>query len=166
MTNHKLIIEPITAEKFAPYGEVIERNPSQKLEVNGGRFDRFPKLANVDTADKDGFVNISIFHCRDATVLPHPINMLERHPLGSQAFMALSEFKFIVVVAQPGESVDPLQLRAFQTDGNQGVNLNRGVWHLPLIGQEVGQEFLVVDRGGGNNYDEYHLPTPVMLAFN
>jgi ureidoglycolate lyase len=81
--------------------------------------------------------------------------MMERHPLASQAFIPLHKNPFLIVVARPGETVDPENLSAFITNGLQGVNYARGVWHFPLIGLNKEQDFLVVDRGGdGNNYDE------------
>lgn len=164
MKTQELKIQPITTAQFAPFGEIIHKNPANQIDINDGRFDRFQELATIDTAEQGGFVNISILECQVATTLPLEIKMLERHPLGSQAFMPLSKFQFVVVVAPPGESVDGAELRAFETNGHQGINMRRGVWHLPLIGQKFGQEFLVVDRGGGSNYDEYFLPSPIVLA--
>lgn len=166
MSERELKAMPINAEEFAAFGEIIDKHPSSQIDINEGRFDRYQELATVDTADQDGHVNISIFHCRAATALPFEIKMMERHPLGSQAFIPLSNFQFNVVVAPRGETADVSGLRAFRTNGDQGVNLHRGVWHLPMIGEEIGQEFLVVDRGGGGNYDEYYLPTQIVLVAN
>lgn len=163
MSVQELDAVPINAEGFAPFGELIERTAASQIPINEGRFDRFQELATVDTSEQGGFVNISIFSCRVTTHLPFEFEMLERHPLGTQAFMPLSSFPFIVVVAPPGDSVASSELRAFTTNGSQGVNLHRGVWHLPLIGRNVGEEFLVIDRGGGGNYDEFHLPSPITL---
>ena len=79
---------------------------------------------------------------------------MERHPLGSQAFMPLDAQPFIVVVAPLGEQVAPGDLRAFITNGRQGVNYRRGVWHHSLIALNAPARFIVVDRGGpGDNCD-------------
>ena len=80
--------------------------------------------------------------------LPLAIAMLERHPLSSQLFMPLSAAPFLVVVAPPGEHVDRANVRAFVTNGAQGVNYRRGTWHHPVIALENPSEFLVVDRVG------------------
>ena len=75
---------------------------------------------------------------------------------GITAFIPLSRLP-LWVVAPPGETVEPRQLRAFVSNGRQGINYRRGVWHLPLIALEVGQEFLIIDRGGpGQNCDEFY----------
>ena len=96
MSTHELRIQAMTAEQFAPFGEVIDKDPACQIDINEGRFDRFQKLATIDTSEQGGFVNVSIFHCRVVTELPYEIKMLEQHPLGSQAFMPLSKDPFIV----------------------------------------------------------------------
>ena len=91
--------------------------------------------------------------------------MVERHPLGTQAFVPLTPFRFIVVVGPPGESIDAEDLRAFETNGRQGVNYRRGAWHMPLIAFGAGQEFLIIDYAGKvSNCEEYYLDEPVTLV--
>ena len=131
--------------------------------MNAARFERFDDLCDVD-AGVDGRVRLSIARCRIATQLPYCFDVVERHPLGSQAFVPLAPTRFVVVVAPPGESVEPEDLRAFVTNGRQGVNYRPGTWHMPLIAFEAGQEFLVVDRGGdARNCDEHTLDQRVLL---
>ncbi len=145
-----------------PYGEVIEAAKSRGSRMNDARFDRFDNLCDIDIVDGD--VAVSIACSRTASVLPYRFDMVERHPLGSQAFVPLSPCKMIIVVAPPGESVDPEDLRAFETNGRQGINYRRGTWHMPLIAFESGQRFLVIDRAGeGPNCDEHTLDEPIML---
>ena len=127
------------------------------------RFERFDDLCKVDIA-KGGHLAMSVARCRTATALPLRIDMVERHPLGSQAFVPLQRCKMVIVVAPPGESVEAHELRAFVTNGKQGFNYHRGTWHMPLIAFDAGQEFLVVDRGGKEpNCEEYSLDDVVML---
>ena len=155
---------PITAERFAPYGDVIAAFPERRSPMNAARFERFDDLATVDViADDDGRPAISIARSRAATALPYCFDLVERHPLGSQAFIPLAPFRFVVVVAPPGESVERADLRAFVTNGHQGVNYRRGVWHMPLIALDAGQEFLIVDRAGADNCEERVLDKPVTL---
>ncbi len=145
-----------------PYGEVIEASKMHGSGMNDARFDRFDDLCDVDIVD--GNVAVSIACSRTASVLPYRFDMVERHPLGSQAFIPLSPCKMIIVVAPPAESVDPEDLRAFETNGRQGINYRRGTWHMPLIAFESGQQFLVIDRAGeGPNCDEHTLDQSITL---
>jgi len=153
---------PLTRERFMIYGEVIEASLAHGSVMNDARFDRFDDLCDIDIVD--GEVAVSIARSRTASVLPYRIDMVERHPLGSQAFVPLSPCRMIIVVGPPAESVAPEDLRAFETNGRQGINYRRGTWHMPLIALESGQQFLVIDRaGGGANCDQHILDEPVML---
>ena len=85
--------------------------------------------------------------------------MMERHPLGSQAFIPTGPHLWLTVVAPAGNPPEPSDLRAFIAGAGQGVNYHRGVWHHPLIALEAVSDFIVVDRGGGgDNCDEYYFP--------
>ena len=155
--------QPLTRERFAPYGDVVESVVDNKAAMNASRFERFDDLCKVEMSD-GGRVAVSIARCRVATELPYRIDMVERHPLGSQAFVPLGPGRMIVVVAPPEESVEAEDLRAFVTNGRQGINYHRGTWHMPLIAFEPGQEFLIVDRAGTEpNCEEYALDDVVML---
>lgn len=156
---------PITAERFAPFGDVIAAFPGRKEAMNSARFERFDDLATIDVDTEDGArASISIARSKVLTDLPYCFDLMERHPLGSQAFVPLSSFRFVVVVARSGDTVEASDLHAFVTNGHQGVNYHKGVWHMPLISFEAGQEFLIVDRAGGdNNYEEHVFGEPVML---
>ncbi len=153
---------PITPERFAPFGDVIHASSDAKAAMNDARFERFSGLADVDAEGQHA--SISIARCKMPSSLPHRFDLVERHPLGSQAFIPLSHFIFFVVVAPAAESVEPEDLCAFVTNGSQGVNYRRGVWHMPMIALEDGQEFLIVDRGAdGENCDEHYFSDPVTL---
>jgi len=134
--------------------------------MNEARFERFDDLANINVdAMNDGRVAISIAVAKVPVELPYMFDFVERHPLGSQAFIPLTEFAFTVVVAPRGESVDVADLRAFTTNGGQGINYHRGIWHMPLIATETGQKFLIVDRTpGADNVEELSLEQAVYLA--
>jgi len=154
--------EPLTSERFAPYGDVIETSLNASDAMNAARFERFDDLCDVDLGDGD--VAISVARCRTPTSLPLRVDMVERHPLGSQAFVPLTPCRMVVVVAPPGEGVEASQLRAFVTNGRQGINYHRGAWHMPLIAFDAGQEFLVLDRGGEeSNCEQHSLDVVVML---
>lgn len=156
---------PLTAERFALFGDVIETSSADMQPMNDARFARFDDLAQVDFDSADGgHVAISIARSKTPTSLPLHFDMVERHPRGSQAFIPLARFPFVIVVAPRGESVDPDELRAFVTNGSQGINYHRGTWHMPLIAMGEGQEFLVVDRAPGvGNLEEVVLEESLIL---
>ena len=163
MSIRELRPQPLTRERFLPFGDVIESQATRRAAMNAERFERFDDLCGVDPG-ADGRVRVSIARCRIATELPYRFDVVERHPLGSQAFVPLVPTRFVVVVAPPGEAVEPEDLRAFVTNGRQGVNYRPGTWHMPLIAFETGQEFLVIDRGGdAPNCDEHTLDQGVLL---
>lgn len=160
----ELTAQPLTPEAFASFGDVIDTRTSEYFPINAGRTRRYHDLAKVETLGDEARTLISIF-VSQPVALPLTLDFLERHPQGSQAFMPLHEERFVIVVAPPGESIDPNSVRAFVTDGRQGVNYHAGTWHAIQSVLEREGEFLVVDRGGaGNNCDEYPLEVRVTLG--
>ena len=163
MTRCILKPSPLSADHFAQYGDIISTTGSGNEPMNEGRFVRYSGLATVDV-DATGDVAISIVKSRTPTSLPYAFDMVERHPRGSQAFIPLAEFPFVVVVGPPGESVEPEDLEAFVTNGRQGINYHPGTWHMPLIALAESQQFLVVDRAPGeDNCEERVFDEPVIL---
>lgn len=161
-----LMIEPLTKEAFAQFGDVIETDGSDHFMINIGSTMRFHKLATVETAEPEDKAIISIFRA-DAQDMPLTVRMLERHPLGSQAFIPLLGNPFLIVVAPVGDAPVSGLVRAFRSNGRQGVNYHRGVWHHPVLTIEKRDDFLVVDRSGsGNNCDEHYFTEEQMLILN
>ena len=138
--------EPLTAEAFAAFGQVIECAGHTNHEINGGTSRRFSDLAQLES-DETGRLALSIFRAQERTA-PYRLNCIERHPLGSQAFMPLDGQAFLIVAAT---HLAPEGLRVFRSNGRQGINFARGVWHHPLLALATG-DFLVADRlGPGDN---------------
>jgi len=152
----ELAPEPLTAEAFAPFGEVVEASDSARsVEINYGYTTRFDDLAAIDVADAGGHAVISLFRARPLE--PAVLKIFERHPLGSQAFMPLQGRPFLVAVAPRGD-FDPAAVRLFRAQAHQGVNYAKGVWHHFLLPLEAESDFLVIDRAGpGENLDEVEL---------
>jgi ureidoglycolate lyase len=154
--------ELLTAEAFTPYGDVVESSEQQVAAMNAESFQRFDDLCAVEA--NDGHVAISIARCRTITTLPHSFDMIERHPHGSQAFVPLTPCRMMVVVAPAGEPAGAADLRAFISNGRQGINYHRGTWHMPLIAFDAGQEFLIIDRVGDSpNCDLHYLDEAITL---
>lgn len=154
-----LSIQPLTREAFAPFGEVIMLEGAKHYPINAGTTERFHALAGIDAAEQGGQPIISLFRGQPR-LLPLPITVMERHPLGSQAFIPVTQSaddEYLVVVA-PAGAFDAGRMQAFLARGFQGVSYARGVWHHPLIALHRVSDFLIVDRvGPGNNCDEIAL---------
>ena len=151
----RLAVEPLTKAAFAPFGDVLERDGAELRIINGGTTDRLHALAPVDAAADGGWPIVSIFRGRRRP-FPLHVAMMERHPLGSQAFVPLQPLPWLVVVA--GGVDAPVGFRVFGARGDQGVSYRRGTWHHPLLILHPAQDFLVVDRDGpGGNLAEVAL---------
>ena len=154
-----LTAKPLTRAAFAPFGDVIDTDWVNHFPINDGKCERYHDLAGVEAEGPEARVLISIFK---ATPYAFPLRlaMVERHPLGSQAFVPLSQAPFLVVVCPDGPD-GPATPQAFVTAPGQGVNYRRNTWHAVLTPIGVDQDFLVVDRGGGgDNLDEHFFAEP------
>ena len=157
MSSRTLIAQPLTAEAFKPFGQVIEvADYQQHFGINHGFTERYHDLAELELDQQDGQAIVSIFRSTPKG-LPLKIELMERHPLSSQAFMPLSGRPYLVVVAPAGE-FNSDNLAAFVASPHQGVNYATGVWHHFCLALEQTCDFLVIDRKGpGNNCDEIQL---------
>lgn len=156
----RIALQPLTAEAFAPFGDVLDTSGAPDRIINQGLCGRFHDRAALDFAD--GRAGISLFRAEPRT-LPLVLDMVERHPEGSQAFLPMSEAPFLVVVA-PDEGGTPGRPRAFLTQPGQGVNYHRGVWHGVLCPLSAPGLFAVVDRiGAGPNLEEHWFTEPYLI---
>ena len=156
MTRH-IITEPLTAEAFAPFGDLLECAGDPDKIINQGLCGRYHDRAKLDFSN--GRAGISLFKA-ELRSLPYTLDLLERHPMGSQAFVPMSHDPFLVIVA-PDENGKPGTPRAFLTQAGQAINFHRNTWHgvlTPLSGSGL---FAVIDRiGDGTNLQEHWLDTP------
>jgi ureidoglycolate lyase len=154
--------EPLTRESFTPFGQVIETVGAEHFPINNGRTERFHDLARIELAGLHPRPLMSIFR-GEPSALPYTLTMVERHPLGSQAFYPLSPHPFLVIVA-PDDSGTPATPRAFLTGPGQGVNIAINTWHGVLCPLVATSEFLIVDRGGeGDNLELHDFATPYLV---
>ena len=140
----------ITKENFIKFGDMIATKDLISIEINNGYAKRYDDIANLNTSKENGKTTISIFSALKRT-FPMKIDMMEKHPLGSQAFIPMKETTFLTFVAPKGEKPDLEKIEAFIIPPGIGINYNPGTWHFPLISTED-MNFLVVDRkGSGDN---------------
>lgn len=156
--SREIRTEPLTPAAFAPFGDVLDASGTPDKIINQGLCGRFHDRAKLDFG-AGGRAGISVFNAEPRT-LPYRLDLLERHPEGSQAFLPMSQNPFLVIVA-PDDNGAPGIPRAFLTAPGQGINLHRGVWHGVLTPLHAPGLFAVVDRiGDGGNLEEYPLAQP------
>ena len=152
--DRRILARALTRENFAEFGDVLDTGGPTHYPINGGKTERFHDLARAEATGPNARVLISIFRAAPYR-FPLSLAMVERHPLGSQAFMPLSPAPFLVVVCHDGPD-GPGAPHAFVTEPGQGVNYARNTWHGVLTPIDETQEFLIVDRGGdGVNLEEH-----------
>lgn len=150
---------PLTAPAFAGFGDVIEARGAPSFQINGGMCDRFHDLARIEFLGEGARAGISVGLGRPYS-LPLRLDLVERHPLGSQAFVPMGGDPFLVIVAPDADGV-PGTPRAFLTRPGQGVNYLRNVWHGVLTPLGRPAPFLIVDRiGPGENLEEHRFAAP------
>ena len=162
MSRSEIVAQPLTADAFAPFGDVLCLRDAPDMIINGGQCGRHHDLAQLDFGPS-GRAGISLFDAAPRS-LPYQVDLLERHPEGSQAFLPMSEHPFLVVVA-PDDGGRPGAIHAFRTAPGQGVNYHRGTWHGVLTPLYAPGLFAVIDRIGLTpNLEEFLLDRPTFVT--
>ena len=163
MKTFRLNLKPLSSEAFAPFGDVIQKQGHYPEEINYGQTRKYARLAGIDTTDEGGEAAVHIYRSRPVS-LPFRIEVMENHPLGSQTFMPLHKHPFIVVVAPAADRLEFKSIQGFFTNGEQGVNIHKGVWHHYQLSLDEISDYLVIDRSGpGNNRVEQHLEKALFI---
>ena len=155
-----LYASKLSKKSFAQFGQVIETEGSSSFWINEKKCKRFDALADIDVTRSSGHPVISIFKSRPYSI-PIKLRIFERHPLGSQAIFPIKSDQFLITIAEDKNGV-PYNPKAFLTNGKQGVNIYKNIWHgvLTPIGRQ--SEFLVVDRSDPDtNLELFELTTPI-----
>jgi len=158
----RITANPLEPGAFAPFGDVLDTRGGADKLINQGRCGRYHDRARLDPGPQ-GRIGISLFLSEPAA-LPYRLEMMERHPLGSQAFLPMTEHPWLVIVA-PDADGDPGLPLAFLAGPGQGVNLLRDTWHAVLTPLHAPGRFAVVDRiGPGENLREHWFRTPFVIT--
>ena len=153
----KIIIKPkkITRKNFKKFGDLICTKKIRPININNGYAKRFDNLCKINTSLRKGNTIVSIFSAKKRK-FSMSIKMMEKHPLGSQAFIPMNETKFFVFVAPKGKKPNINSIKSFLVPKQTGINYKPGIWHFPLISTK-NMNFLVIDRKGiGNNLKIYN----------
>ena len=148
----KIKIKPKTINKknFSKFGQIIDTSKKTYFRINNGYAKRYDNLGKINTSTKKGKTIVSIFSAKKR-LFPMKIDMMEKHPLGSQAFIPMKETIFLAFVAPPGDFPEVDKIQSFIIPPKTGINYKPGVWHFPLISTE-NTDFIVIDRkGSGEN---------------
>lgn len=152
---------PLTAEAFAPFGEVI-------AIANGLRRNHF-KLAFESSADAN---EPALWVSYPSKVAGDVIEVekLERHPHASQTFIPIHDGRYLVVVchAAADGSPDLSTLCALIAQADQAVTYRRNVWHHGLTVLDGRTRFAVVTTLSGQNDDDafFELGMPVRVKLS
>jgi ureidoglycolate lyase len=159
----EVAVQPLTREAYAPFGQVIETAGAQHFPINNGMTERYHDLARIELGGVHPRPLVSIARGKPYA-LPLTLTMMERHPLGSQAFYPLSPRPFLSIVALD-DGGRPGTPRAFRCGPGQGINMAMNTWHAVLTPLEAESDFLLIDRGGeGSNLEEHFFDEPWLVV--
>ncbi len=144
--NIKIRPKKVSKKNFQKFGQIIDTSKKKYFRINNGFAKRYDNLGKIDTSKKKGTTIVSIFSAKKRR-FPMKIDIMEKHPLGSQAFVPMKETSFLVFVAPKGGRPNLKKLESFIIPKQTGINLNPGIWHFPLISIK-NMNFLVIDRKG------------------
>ena len=153
--------QPLTRPAFAPFGEVIDCAGDPDKLINQGLCGRYHDRAALDF--QDGRAGLSLFNA-DPRSLPYKLDMMERHPQGSQAFIPMTHTGFLITVAEDNDGAPGSPL-AFLSAPGQAINFHRNTWHGVLTPLSAPGLFAVIDRiGPGPNLQEHWFDTPLTVT--
>ncbi len=152
-----LIARSLEQTAFAPFGDVLEATGAPEKIINQGLCDRHHDKALM--AFGTGRAGISVFNAQPRD-MPYTLDMMERHPEGSQAFIPMHQNPYLAIVAADRNGM-PDRPSAFIVAPGQGVNYHRNTWHGVLTPLHAPGLFAVIDRiGDGTNLEEHWFDRP------
>lgn len=116
----KLEVLPLDQKTFSAYGDVIETQEREFFHINNGLVERYHDLAKVEVLEQDRTL-ISINRAQPAA-MPIVVHELERHPLGTQAFVPMNGEAFVVLSRSAMiNPISPRCGRLLATDGRASI---------------------------------------------
>jgi ureidoglycolate lyase len=157
---------PLTAEGFAPFGQVIEA-AGAGAAANQGRATRIPLALDLAADPRATRAAAAIYRIVPST-LPFAMGVVERHPLSAQLFFPNRAARFLVCTLASLRDGEPDldSARAFIGHGGQGIVYRAGVWHGPLVALDAAGDFLMQMRecGGPEDCEERALAVPIRIS--
>ncbi len=160
---------PLMAASFEPFGAVLEAGGKAGADVNSGWADQIDQNPAFAHSTGQALPAASIYRNRPRP-LPVVIDELERHPLSSQLFMPMTATRWLVVVApdDPAGEPDMAKVRAFLSDGRQGICYRPDTWHSPLVGLDAESEFFMLmwSRTPAEDTDLHRLEQAIQIRLD
>ena len=165
MTERIIKPIPMTKENFSKFGDMISTENIKPIEINNGYANRFDDIAKIDTANNNGETTISIFSALKRS-FPMKIDMMEKHPLGTQAFIPMKETTFLTLVAPEGKKLEMDKIESFVVPKGKGVNYKTGIWHFPLISLDNAKYITVDKKDAKTNIEIYNFDESEIFELN
>jgi ureidoglycolate lyase len=148
LSSHSVPVVPLTAEAFAPFGEVVRMGDDARRVRAEGAFERQPEAVEP---------RLWVATLLQAVTLPLTITTMERHPYSAQTFLPVNGCPYLVIVcrADAQGQPDPATLRAFEAAPDQGVTYRRDVWHHGLAPLWAPAKFVVCMSFSGQDDDVF-----------
>jgi ureidoglycolate hydrolase len=155
---HDLLVQPLTREEFAPFGELLAPRDAPTFDLPHKAIHRFPWQAGSST-----IVQILSFKPQALS-----FTLVECHDQVTESRMHIQGPPTVIVVAAPSERLpEASDLRAFSLD-RQGVMFKKGTWHaidaFPL-GVSPGHFLFLSDQATQNELFDNPVPKPVRTRF-
>ena len=145
----------ISKDNFSKFGQLISTQGIESQNINEETTRSFYDLVNIEIYGDDNQCRVNIFKSIKR-IFPLEINMLENHPLSSQAFIPLQKTNFIVVVAPVSDKPDLNLIEAFHVSPEEGINFKPKVWHFPLIATENSNYLTIDKKDSANNIEIFN----------
>lgn len=148
LTVIELPVQPLTAEGFAPFGQVLEPTP------DGRKFG--PEDAQLELSR-----GIPRFYIMSLTARPPRFKYITRHITVTQCLASVGGKPWLIAVAAPNDpdnpkaKPDPHAIRAFHVPGTLGIKLHRSTWHAGPFFTGAGADFFNLELSDTNHADHY-----------
>ena len=149
----RLGAQPLTAEAFAPFGEVLE------APARPGRNYIEGALANLRP---QALPSLSFTLKQPLPALPLRSTTMERHRFSSQSFIPQQAGRWLAIVAPHAAAGGPemREARAFLCAPHQGVTYGADVWHHPFTVLDQEARFAIVMWRTGRPGDDEFVAVP------
>lgn len=151
-----VLIEPLTAQAFKPFGQVVDMASGERRRHVTGAYERTPEAIEP---------RLWVATVAKAVQLPLALQSLERHPFSAQTFLPVGDAPYVVVVCHADGAGQPdlASLRGFMAAPGQGVTYSRNVWHHGLSVLQAPAQFVVCMSFTGEGGDDIFLPLGVSV---